>query len=137
MRLVVRARDPHKPDVQLILALSLLLAGLYALGLAIWAPPFLHCPFHDLTGLPCPSCGATRAARALLAGDPVKAFLYNPGLWFAGAVAAGYACYTIAASVCGWRRLHLEMRPGDRRRLALLLGAAFLLNWIYLIVAGV
>jgi len=29
---------------------------------------FIACPFHELTGLWCPGCGATRAAHALLNG---------------------------------------------------------------------
>ena len=37
------------------------------------------CPLLRLTGVPCPSCGGTRAALNLLAGDPVTALSLNAG----------------------------------------------------------
>ena len=36
------------------------------------------CPFHKLTGLYCPGCGATRALHHLLHGRVAVAFDYNP-----------------------------------------------------------
>lgn len=36
------------------------------------------CPFKMLTGLDCPGCGGTRAAQALLAGQPLRALDHNP-----------------------------------------------------------
>jgi hypothetical protein len=36
------------------------------------------CPFKRLTGLPCLSCGTTRAALSLLRGDFSAAFHFNP-----------------------------------------------------------
>jgi hypothetical protein len=39
--------------------------------------PLPPCPFHWLTGLHCPGCGATRALHALLHGDIAKAFSMN------------------------------------------------------------
>ncbi|WP_118976032.1 DUF2752 domain-containing protein [Taibaiella koreensis] len=39
---------------------------------------FRLCPWHFLTGLPCPACGVTRALVAILDGKPSAAFYYNP-----------------------------------------------------------
>jgi hypothetical protein len=39
---------------------------------------FPTCPFHELTGLHCPGCGATRAMHQLLHGHFATAFDYNP-----------------------------------------------------------
>lgn len=36
------------------------------------------CLFKELTGIPCPACGTTRAVVSLLSGDMSNAFLYNP-----------------------------------------------------------
>ncbi len=38
----------------------------------------LGCPFRALTGWDCPFCGGTRLGSALLHGDPVSAFWFNP-----------------------------------------------------------
>ncbi len=38
----------------------------------------LACPFRTLTGWDCPFCGGTRLGSALLHGDPVSAFWFNP-----------------------------------------------------------
>lgn len=35
------------------------------------------CPFKAYTGLDCPGCGLTRAVRALITGDPVRALDHN------------------------------------------------------------
>lgn len=41
--------------------------------------PFsIVCPFKAVTGLPCPGCGGTRAAQALLQGDLLLALYINP-----------------------------------------------------------
>jgi hypothetical protein len=58
-----------------------------ALLFAVWAfdpatagffPP---CLFHALTGLQCPGCGLTRGLHALLHGDVVTAWRFNPLLF--------------------------------------------------------
>jgi len=41
----------------------------------------LPCPFHLLTGFDCPFCGAQRGIWALLHGDVVGWWHYNPMLW--------------------------------------------------------
>lgn len=38
----------------------------------------LPCIFHLITGLYCPGCGGTRAARFFLHGELLKSFWYHP-----------------------------------------------------------
>ena len=52
------------------------------------------CPLQRFAGVPCPSCGGTRAGLYLLGADPVAAFAANPGvtaaaLTFGALVVAG------------------------------------------------
>lgn len=47
----------------------------YGQRLAAFLPP---CPFRSLTGVPCPTCGTTRALLALSQGQLGKALALNP-----------------------------------------------------------
>ena len=67
---------------------GLLVLGAAACALLLLVPPgsphakwLPKCMFHQLTGLYCPGCGATRALSAMLHGD-VKASLHNNALLF-------------------------------------------------------
>lgn len=40
----------------------------------------IHCPIRAITGIPCPTCGFTRAALALLQGDIVRSLRIHPML---------------------------------------------------------
>lgn len=47
-------------------------------GAAFLIYKFYRCPFYLITGIPCPSCGMTRAVAAALHLDFKKAFEYHP-----------------------------------------------------------
>ncbi len=57
----------------------------------------ISCPIHSLTGVFCPGCGSTRAARALLGGDLQLAFhnnallLLSPVLVIVGVLISKYS----------------------------------------------
>jgi hypothetical protein len=96
------------------------------------------CVFKAGTGVPCPSCGSTRALESLVAGDLVGAVLVNPlaVLTLAGGlIYLVYAWLAVAGLVRplrpGW--LTHPMPMGLRWGLPLVLAA----NWIYLMVTGV
>jgi hypothetical protein len=57
---------------------------------------FPRCPVHDLLGLQCPGCGATRAIAAALRGHFAEALHFNAlaTLLLPCAVAYGILCYT-------------------------------------------
>ena len=50
--------------------------GIYILITYSFSPTL--CVFSNITGLPCPGCGLTRAYLYLIKGDIIKAFAYNP-----------------------------------------------------------
>jgi len=109
-------------------------------GVVAWRDPFKHqitppCPFHALTGLWCPFCGATRAAWAATHGDlrlmlhanalfPMIVVLFGwswlawlakaTGRWsipvpkgpvFAWALAAVLVCFTVLRNLPGFGAL--------------------------------
>src|SRR5438094_3615589 len=91
---------PHEIDHEL-LWLSVSLGSLcvavlwFALGL-----PWPRCVFHELTGLPCVTCGMTRSAIAFFHGHFLVALLWNP-LVFAflcGVTAFDLYAFTVIAT---------------------------------------
>lgn len=94
----------------------------------------LFCPFRQITGWPCPTCGATRSLAALAQGDLAAALSFNP-------LVATVAMFSIAAgavSVAG-RLSRVELptpRPQPALQPLLRAGAVGLVlaNWAYLIL---
>jgi len=119
--------------------LGTVFGGVLSLGLglaALWLRlglPLPVCPLRQWTGIPCPTCGATRMVRAVLAGEPVRALAANPLLFL---VLTGVAVWAVAATLGRVLRL-----PGWRVTLEphewwLVRGAAVLAiagDWIYLL----
>jgi hypothetical protein len=84
------------------------------------------CWFRRVTGCPCPTCGGTRAALALLGGDPVGALLHNP-LLVTAFVLLGCA---LLLRLAGGRRIVVRWPLGRAATWALALGA-LLANWAW------
>lgn len=79
-RVLPRSATPRADDPERI---ALVLAPLVALGAALLTPADVGrllgpCPFHLLTGFPCPTCGVTRALVALGHADWLAAFRVQP-----------------------------------------------------------
>lgn len=138
----------HPPDDHLSLAagqpttvpeqLSLALIGLAAGGLVVRQltgsiHPGFVCPLRALTGVPCPMCGSTTSASALLElrfGDALASNPFLPSL----ALLA-----TTVAVVAGGRRAGIvaTARPWDlrrRRRASVLTAGAVVASWLWQLV---
>lgn len=107
-----------------------------ALGL-IWLAlhlPLPRCTFRTITGLPCVTCGATRAAVASAQGDIPAAFWLNPLVFVGIAAVALFDLYALVVLVTRAPRLRLTF-PARRARpvLVAISCGALLLNWIYLL----
>lgn len=50
-------------------------------GYAYVAVFITGCPIRELTGIPCPGCGMSRAWLSLLRGDFAAAWRYHPLFW--------------------------------------------------------
>lgn len=84
------------------------------------------CLFRRVSGVPCPTCGSTRAVLALLRGDPLGSLRASPLLWLAGLLFMAVLAWRLRSGA--FPRLE---KPWQRRG-ALALGlAALLLNWAW------
>lgn len=86
--------NAYRKEIEYPIVLAcLLLSGLAALFLfLLWATPMklswfqVPCWVHERTGMYCPGCGGTRAALALLRGQPLKSFCFHPVVPYTGIV---------------------------------------------------
>ncbi len=99
--------------------------------------PVPACAFHAATGLPCPTCGATRAVVALLDGKVWEAWKLNPLVFASISAICVFDAYAVIAWwLRGWR---LRTTFGPTLQRAAVRGAvigAVALNWIYLVQRG-
>jgi hypothetical protein len=115
--------------------------ALVLLGLtARWMPPPFRpvCVTHRLTGYPCPGCGSFRALALFSSGKWMQAFLTQPLMTL---VFTAVALAAAAALVMWLLKKPLPPLPAPRASTQkwLLAGffAALLVNWIYLVRAGI
>ena len=131
-----RLRDDETDHEVLWTSVAAALSLLFVLWMRLVEWPPLLCPFRVVTGLPCPTCGSTRALLALAAGDVSAAWRWNPLLVGILALSAIYLAYATVVAVCGLPRLRVQAsaRAGKWLRA----GALFVVTagWIFLIVDG-
>lgn len=136
MKIRVDDRQPGTAPYGLIFMLPL-----FALPLGAWAVQtrwivFGTCGLKELVGLPCLTCGATRATLHLLHGNPLSAIAMQPlivtlyGALVVWGLVSGIAYLTnraVRVDLTDWQLTALKI--------SLLVGP--LLNWGYLIAAGI
>ena len=135
MTLTCRRLDSGDVNHELVwLAVSLgslvLAAGWLAVGL-----PWPRCLFHDFTGLPCLTCGATRSTIAFFQGHFLAAWQWNPlvfGLLCSVSVFDAYAFAALISRAPRLRVVNLTATEKTFIRLAVIIVA--LSNWIYLLL---
>lgn len=93
------------------------------------------CYFKLATGLPCLTCGGTRAAWSLLELDPAGAVAMNPLATVAVVTIAAWALADLGLLPRGSAlRLRLSPRAANAARVCAVV--ALVANWAYLIAAG-
>jgi Protein of unknown function (DUF2752) len=132
----VRWRRPNREERQLAVVWGVAGAGALALR-PLWlalVPLLPPCPFRALTGIPCPSCGTTHAAIALLNGRVGAALAANPFATVAGALfLAGAVLAPLWAAVPGPMIEIPHPLPGPLR---IAIVAALGMSWAWVIWHG-
>ncbi len=87
------------------------------------------CMFRNATGLPCPTCGSTRAALAVADGRLLDAVALNPLVTVAAVLGAAWLVMRVGFA----RRVDINLPP--RAGVGVWVAVAVLLaaNWIYVI----
>jgi len=119
-------------DYALPVAIAVVWAGLVATAYFLremTGSDIQLCLFRRMTGVPCPTCGSTRAVVSLAQGHPIDALAFNP-MMVAGGLSA--LIWLVVCAVNGpSRRPPWSMRA---RRWAWVLGVAIVLgNWVWVL----
>jgi len=108
----------------------LLLASVYD-QLPVKAP---ECRLNSTFGVPCPTCGGTRALQALTQGDLGQAFQFNPlvvvgtltsVIWFALGIRSYYR---------GTKPAPIAEQNQKLKRTGVVLLVLLVINWFYLLI---
>ena len=97
--------------------------------------PVTFCAIKSMSGIPCATCGSTRAFARLFDLDLAGALAMNP---FTTIVALLIAVWALADLVLLPRRkaLRVGFSPPVGRWVRILAFGAFIANWIYLLAVG-
>ena len=118
---------------------SLIFLGIGLTGLIVarfghaifsFLPP---CLFNRWTGIPCPSCGATRTAIALSHFHMKNAFLQNPLFFLLFCASILWGINTMLCVVLG-KNVIITLSHFEKKLIQKLLIAAIFINWLYLIL---
>ena len=91
------------------------------------------CVFRDLTGVPCPTCGATRSVVHLAHGELFASFGMNPLVSLCSVIAALVFFYSLIALMVGIPRIGVVLSDQEKNIVRLGTVALVLANWCYLI----
>jgi hypothetical protein len=135
MRFRVERLAPGEIDHELIwLSVSIISLGLAAAWLTVGLP-WPRCAFHEITGLPCVTCGMTRCAIQFFHGNFLAAWKWNPLVFMALCGLTAFDLYAFATLAAHGPRLRICFDTQTAKtfvRIAVI--SALLLNWIYLLM---
>jgi len=135
MQFSVRRLAPGELDHELIwLSASVLSLGLAAAWLTVGLP-WPRCVFHDLTKLPCVTCGMTRCGIQFFHGHFLAALQWNPLVFTVLCGLVAFNVYAFAALVARTPRLRIDLSTQRAKTiLRLSVSSALALNWTYLLL---
>jgi uncharacterized protein DUF2752 len=134
MRFRIQRLAPGEIDQELIwLSVSLILLGLATAWLIVGLP-WPQCMFHEITGLPCVTCGMTRCGIEFFHGHFLAAWRWNPLVFTLLCGLTAFDLYAFATLATRGPRLRICFCTQTAKtfvRVAVI--AALALNWIYLL----
>ena len=127
--LIPGERDPELIWGTVGVAGLLLVTGWLLAGL-----PTPRCLVHEVTGIPCPSCGTTRGMGSLIHGHLVSAVCFNPLMIATLLGVMLYLLYAFVVVAGGLPRLRFDpLCPKEVSLIRILVVCSLVTDWIYLI----
>ena len=133
-KIVLRPLAPSELDFEFHFLIITIATALCSLAWLQCGLPWPKCWLRKYVGCPCPACGATRCALALLRGDLQTSFFNNPFFFASYLVTLVIDLYSGAVLALRLPRIRLNKIPAQefKRALAILVAFAVLANWFYL-----
>ena len=135
MQLRIRHLSPGEIDHELIwLGVSIASLALASAWLTIGLP-WPRCVFHDITSLPCVTCGMTRCGIQFFHGHFVTAFRWNPLVFIGLGSVVVFDVYALFVLVTRAPRLRISfLKPVAKAFVRVSMALALVLNWTYLLL---
>lgn len=128
LRLEPSTRFPQVPAWTVaIVAVWVFCVALITVLSAVAQRDVVTCHVRALTGVPCPTCGSTRAVLALFDGRWLDAFLFNPFVITATAIAVPLGLVRLVAK----HAVRFDMSRSAARLVWSGVTALFIMNWVY------
>jgi hypothetical protein len=131
MRIGLRQRVPGEIEYGLIYG-TIAILGLLAVRILPVSRLAPSCPFHRMTGLPCPTCGGTRAAVLLSGGNVSAALSLNPLVTVAFLGVLLFFFHSLAVHAFGLPRVTADLTSPEKNALRAAAVLAVLAQWVYL-----
>ena len=136
MRFQLTEMTRERLDHEMIWGVIALILGVAGLVFPLERLPPL-CVFKAVTGWPCLTCGMTRSLIHLKHFDILGAFVANPLIAAFALFAGAFCLYAWIAVLFRTRRIRIHTtRPWEPTLIRVLIVAAVVGNWVYLIAAG-
>ena len=120
-----------------LLVFPLLLLTAAGLAAARFFPDLLYkfaaCPWRDVTTLPCPTCGGTRAVVELVQGNLAGSLGSNPALAVGLALFLIWAVYALAATLIPAWRFRVDLGAREKKAARFLAASLIVINWLWLL----
>jgi len=132
MRLYLKKRTPAQIEFGILygsIAFLVLMA-------AWFMPHFAYlpsCTFKGLTGIPCPTCGATRCLVHLSHGGVVAAIALNPLVAVSFIAAILHLLYSLVMLAADAPRVQVTLTEHEKNTVRGAVLGLVLINWTYLI----
>lgn len=135
MRILLKERTPGQIEFGIIYGGFALIALVVTRFLPALTTVLPSCVFKGITGIPCPTCGATRAVMHLSRGDIIASLEMNPLVAIAVVSGMMYFIYSALTFLFNMRRITVIFADNEMNPVRLIVALTVAINWGYLVFA--